>query len=182
MTDIKFVNIIEVPEELQEKVRQWRNRDNIRKFMLTQHTISKEEHSQWIEDLMTRDDWKFWVVFFEGAPIGSVYLQNMNHKDLTSEWGFYIGEDVYKGRGLGKAIFFKLLNIFFDDMKFATLFTRILSDNTVALALYKKFKFREIKRSSFEDKREAVLLGFSKEDWMNYRGLLEDGTYTASRK
>ncbi|MFC1624233.1 UDP-4-amino-4,6-dideoxy-N-acetyl-beta-L-altrosamine N-acetyltransferase [Candidatus Omnitrophota bacterium] len=182
MADIKFVNIIEAREELKEKVREWRNKDEVRRFMLTQHIISKEEHSGWLEGLRLRDDWKFWVVFLKDIPIGSMYLRNMNHEDLTSEWGFYIGEDAYKGRGLGKVMFLKLLEMFFDEMRFNVLFTRILSDNIIALDLYRKFKFREIKRSSFEDKREIVLLRFSKEDWVKYRRRLEDRAYSAGRK
>jgi len=182
MTDIEFINIIEVQEELKEKVRQWRNRDQIRKFMLAQHIISKEEHLQWIKDLRHRNDWRFWVIFLRDIPIGSVYLQNINYEKLTSEWGFYIGEDAYRGKGLSKFILFNLLEMFFNEMKFNTLFTRILSDNIVALNLYRKFKFREIERSFSKNRGEVILLGFSKEDWMKYGRLLENGICPANRK
>ena len=182
MDEIKFINIIELQEGLKEKVRQWRNKEEIRRFMLTQHIVSKGEHLQWIEGLKHRNDWKFWVIFLKDIPIGSVYLQNINYEKISSEWGFYIGEEEYKRKGLSKAVLLKLLEIFFDEMKFATLFTKILSDNIVALNLYRKFKFKQIEKASFEDKREVVILGFSKEDWMKYRRQLENEACPANRK
>lgn len=182
MEEIKFINIIDMPEGLKEKVRQWRNKEEIRKSMLTQHIISKEEHLQWIEGLRHRNDWKFWVIYFNNVPIGSVYLQNMDYENLSSEWGFYIGEEEYKGKGLSKAVLLKLLEIFFNEMKFNVLFTKILSGNIVALSLYRKFKFKEMEKVSFEDKREIVILSFSKEDWMKYRRQLENEVCLANRK
>ena len=182
MEEIEFINIIEAEEGLKEKVRQWRNKEEIRKFMLTRHIVNKEEHLQWIEDLKYRNNWKFWVIFLKDIPIGSVYLQNINYEKLTSEWGFYIGEEEYKGKGLSKVVLLKLLEIFFNEMKFNSLFTKILSDNIIALNLYRKFKFKERERVSFEDKREVIILEFSKEDWIKYRRQLENEACPASRK
>ena len=147
MRKIKFENILKVNDEIKEKVRQWRNKEEIRKHMLNQHIITKEEHLNWIESLKNRDDWKFWVVFIDEIPIGSVYLQNIDFKNLTSEWGFYIGEDDFKGKGLGKYILFKLLEFYFEEMKFEVLFTKVLSDNIAALNIYRKFKFKNCRES-----------------------------------
>lgn len=163
--NLKLVDILSVDDELKDKVRCWRNKERIRKSMLTQHVISKEEHFNWIENLRHKDDRKFWIVFANDVSIGSVYLQNINYNQLNADWGFYIGEDAYVGKGLSKRILCKLLQYFFEVMKFEVLFTKVISDNTVALNIYRKFKFAEINGLSANGGKEIVTLSFSRTDW-----------------
>jgi len=173
MKEIKFENILRVNDKIKEKIRQWRNKEEIRKYMLNQHIITKEEHLNWLESLKNRNDWKFWVVFVEERPIGSVYLQNIDFKNLTSEWGFYIGEDDFKGKGLGKYILFKLLKFYFEEMKYEVLFTKVLSDNIAALNIYRKFKFKMI--SDFlNNQRKVEILKFTKKDWSKWKEMLKN--------
>ena len=169
MDHIEFIDILSVDDELKEKVRRWRNKERIRKSMLTQHHISKEEHFRWIESLAHDDNQKFWVVFTNDVSIGSVYLQNINYSKLSSEWGFYIGEDAYIGKGLAKHIVYKLLQHFFEAMKFNVLFTKVFSGNDLALKTYRRFKFAEMGRSRDNSGGETVTLSFSKSDWEKYK-------------
>jgi len=173
MKEIKFENILKVNDEIKEKVRQWRNKEEIRKYMLNQHIITKEEHLNWIESLKNKNDWKFWVVFIDEIPIGSIYLQSIDYKKLISEWGFYIGEDDFKGKGLGKHILFKLLEFYFEEMKFEVLFTKVISNNITALNIYKKFKFKMI-NDFLDNQRKVVLLKFTKKDWSKWKEMLKN--------
>ena len=173
MKEIKFENILKVNDEIKGKVRQWRNKEEIRKYMLSQHIITREEHLNWIESLKNRNDWKFWVVFVDELPIGSIYLQNIDYKKLTSEWGFYIGEDDFKDKGLGKYILLKLLELYFEEMKFEVLFTKVLSDNIAALNIYRKFKFKMI-NDFLDNQRKVVLLKFTKKDWSKWKETLKN--------
>lgn len=169
MNSITFVDILSVDDKLKDKVRCWRNKGKIRKFMLTQHLISREEHFKWIGSLKRKDNQKFWVVFANDVPIGSVYLQNINYRQLNSEWGFYIGEDAYIGKGFGKRIVYKLLQHFFEEMKFDVLLTKVFSNNTAALNIYRKFRFAEVSRAPGDDGKEILTLSFSRADWKNYK-------------
>ncbi|MCK4793150.1 MAG: UDP-4-amino-4,6-dideoxy-N-acetyl-beta-L-altrosamine N-acetyltransferase, partial [Desulfobacteraceae bacterium] len=182
MNQIEFVDILGVDDGLKEKVRCWRNKQRIRKSMLLQHEISKEEHLRWIENLKHKDNQKFWVVFVDDVPIGSIYLQNINYDNLNSEWGFYIGEDAYIGKGLAKPIVFKLLEYFFEVMKFKILFTKVFSDNTVALNLYRKFKFDEADRSPVSGCRKIITLSFSRANWINCKRIFKKCTLKMADK
>jgi len=173
MKEIKFENILKVNDKIKERVRQWRNKEEIRKYMLSQHIITKEEHLNWIESLKNRNDWKFWVIFVDEIPIGSVYLQNIDLKKLTSEWGFYIGEDDFKGKGLGKHILFKLLEFYFEEMKFEVLFTKVISNNIAAINIYRKFKFKMI-NDFLDNQKKVVLLKFTKKDWSKWKEMLKN--------
>jgi len=169
MTKIAFIDILETDRAVIEKVRQWRNRDDIRKMMVTQHLISEDEHAGWLAALKNRNDCKFWVIFVDGAPVGAAYLHNIDYQRSRSEWGFYIGETSHRGKGIGKRALFKLLEIFFCEMKFKELITKVLSGNAVALGMYKKLDFKEIGRSNFKDGEEIIILQLDRDRWIKMK-------------
>jgi len=169
MKNIKFLNILDASDELQKKVREWRNKETVRHAMLNQNFITEEDHVQWLKNLKTDESRKFWIVFFDDVPIGSIYLQNIHYEELSSEWGFYIGEDEFRNRGLGKQILKKMMKIFFDEMGFKLLITKVLSNNDIALGIYKKFHFRETRRLPYDGKREVIVMEFSDKDWIDFR-------------
>lgn len=180
MSEMKFIDILEVNNELKEKVRLWRNKDEIRNCMISKHLITKEEHRRWLERLKKCEKQKFWVVFSDKIPIGAVYLQDINKANRSSEWGFYIGENEYKSKGLSKKILLKLLSIFFDEMGFETLLTKVLSSNVIALNLYMQFKFQ--KADPVETPEGVINLSFSRKQWLKSRGELKNETYGDNRE
>lgn len=173
MDEIRFISILETDDGIKEKVREWRNKDAVRSRMLTQHFIGPGEHADWLKGLKDRKDQRVWVVFAGEVPVGSANFQNMRYEDLSAEWGFYIGEDDYRGKGLGKRMLFRLLEIFFDEMKFRTLLTKTLSTNAAALGLYKKFGFRQTGAEPFDEKQNVVNFEFSLEDWQRRKRQLK---------
>jgi UDP-4-amino-4,6-dideoxy-N-acetyl-beta-L-altrosamine N-acetyltransferase len=143
MSGITFVNILNVDDTIKERVRCWRNKTAIRKRMLTQHIIFKKEHRQWLLSLQASHTKRFWVVFYAGMPVGCANVYNIDLKKKNAEWGFYIGEDDCRGKGLGKKILRKLFKTVFTEMKLRTLTTMVLPDNAIALHLYDAFLCRK---------------------------------------
>lgn len=175
MNDIEFIDVLDVDDDLKEKVRLWRNSEQVNRFMISRHVITKEEHSKWIENLEKNAEQKLWIVFTDKTPIGSVYLKNSDYNQLISEWGFYIGESNYRGRGLGKHILYKFLETFFDSMGFKVLNTKVMSDNAVALHIYSAFGFIETGRTTSDDSSEVVELKFSRADWLKHKEEIGNG-------
>lgn len=173
MNDLRFVDILETDDAVRGKVRQWRNQDDVRKFMLSQNVITPEEHSRWLDGLRRRGEHKFWVIYFKKIPLGAAYLQNLDTAEKSTEWGFYIGESLYRGKGIGQQILFDLLEKVFDEMELSTLTTKVLSANSRAIGLYQKFNFEEMKRIRLQDDKEVVLFQFTKSDWMRSKEALK---------
>ena len=163
---LEFIDILTIDDGLKEKVRCWRNQDNVRKFMLKQHIISKKEHLAQLSGLV-KDT--FWVVFINDNPIGIVNLQNINREKLISEWGFYIGEEDYRGKGFGREILYKLLDRFFGRMGFETLLTTVLSSNATAIRIYEGFGFEKTSEGF------AITFKYTKDDWLKYKKGNENG-------
>jgi len=167
MKELNFINILNLNADIQEKVRLWRNKEDIRKYMINQHIITKEEHFKWLENLKSKNDCKFWVVFIDEIPIGSISLQNIDYKNLSSEWGFYIGEDDYRGSGIGAIVEFSLLEYFFNILKFKTLNGIVLEKNVPVIRMHKKFGFKiKKKKSTFKkNKYKEIFLKIKKTEW-----------------
>jgi UDP-4-amino-4,6-dideoxy-N-acetyl-beta-L-altrosamine N-acetyltransferase len=166
---IRFVDVFDTGSELKEKIRLWRNKERIRKCMLNQHIISREEHQQWLQRLEVSNTQKLWVVFWGESPLGIVNLSNNNSVNLTSEWGFYIGEESFLGKGLGRKMVCKFLMLYFDSMKYNELITKVLSGNDKALSLYHQFKFQQIGTEKFSDNEDVIIFSFSSENWNTYK-------------
>jgi UDP-4-amino-4,6-dideoxy-N-acetyl-beta-L-altrosamine N-acetyltransferase len=174
LEQIKLVDILDANDEVKEKVRLWRNKERIRRCMFNRHIISSEEHKKWLQKLVNNTTQKLWIVFFGDIPIGVVNLSNVDSTNLTSEWGFYIGEDSFLGRGLGRKIIYKLLMLYFDSMKYNELITKVLSGNDTALHLYRQFKFQQTGTGKYSENEDIVIFRFSVEDWNKYKKELID--------
>ena len=66
--DVEFVDVLKSDKKLIEQVRNWRNSDEIRKYMYSDHYITKTEHQQWIEKLRTKNTAKAWIIKFKETP------------------------------------------------------------------------------------------------------------------
>ena len=170
--NIRFVDILEVDHDLIEQVRLWRNNENVSKFMFTNHKISEEEHNRWIKNLRVKNDSKAWIIFIDEKPIGLVSLSDIDYERKETEWGFYIADEDFRGKGLGKTVLKKLMKMVFDDMGFEKMNTMVLDNNPVALHLYKKLGFRVLGNHNEKNVRdgeevEIKIMSISKTTWVN---------------
>jgi len=87
-----------------ELVLHWRNHIDIRRFMLTQHEISLEEHTMWFKRASTDPTRRLMLVEEDSQPLGFVQFSNVG-VDEVSDWGFYVRPNAPKGSGrkLGEA-------------------------------------------------------------------------------
>lgn len=85
------------PEDL-STVLAWRNHVEVRRYMYTQHEISKTEHQAWFKRA-SQDDCKSLLIFeLNEQPIGFVNF-NKSKVGAIADWGFYLAPDVPKGSG-----------------------------------------------------------------------------------
>ena len=172
--NVEFEDILEVDDKQKELVRNWRNSDKIKRYMYSDHHISKTEHQKWIKKLKTGDKAKAWVIKYDKKPVGLVYLSNINYKDKSTEWGIYIADDSVRGRGVGAFSLHKLMKYVFDEMNFNKMHTKVLENNPIAMELYERFGFKredKPKEKLFRDGKhiDVFSMGIIKEDWDNIK-------------
>jgi len=174
---LRFVDILETGEDVQMRVREWRNQQNIRRYMYTDHVISDAEHRRWLEGLRGNDSVRVFVVFFEDQPVGVVSLNAIDRRHRKADWAFYLKEGL-RGLGLGSRVEYQLIELAFGEFGLEKLNCEVLATNPSVIRLHKKFGFVEegVRRGNVIKDGERVdvcLLGLLAAEWPAARERVE---------
>ncbi len=177
-SELLYRDILELSPEIQELVRTWRNSEHIQRNMLSSDLISREQHADWLIFLKNHPKRQiFRVVFYQDIPFGIITLKDMDAYVSRSDWGMYIGERTFLGRGFARFMLFDLLVWAFEEEKIFRLFTSVLGDNTKALALYLSLGFhlegrfeKHVRRQSGET-IDLYWLAFFKNEWEKQKSI-----------
>jgi len=87
-----------------EQVLAWRNHEDVRRYMYTQHEIALHEHRQWFERASQDKNRHLLIFENDGAAHGFINIHLIAAGDIA-DWGFYAAPDAPKGTGraLGQA-------------------------------------------------------------------------------
>lgn len=167
--DIKLKNFTNLSEEEHEIVRRWRNHPEVRKWMYSNHEISREEHLRFVERL--REDTKnfYYLVTKEDKNVGVIYLTKLDLKNRNAYLGIYSNpQDKIKGAGLilGRAI----MKLAFKVVILHTLKLEVFENNLKALELYKKLGFKKegrLREFVYREDRwlDVIVMGMTEEEY-----------------
>jgi UDP-4-amino-4,6-dideoxy-N-acetyl-beta-L-altrosamine N-acetyltransferase len=121
-------------------VLEWRNADHIRPFMNNDDFIQLEDHYRWFESVEKDASKLVKLCFYKEKPIGLVHFSQINPKNKTCEWGFYIG-DKNCPRWSGKIMGILALDFLFNDRHIRKLCAQVLDFNNKSLSYHKKLGF-----------------------------------------
>ncbi|MDS1140035.1 UDP-4-amino-4,6-dideoxy-N-acetyl-beta-L-altrosamine N-acetyltransferase [Pusillimonas sp. SM2304] len=98
-----------------ELVLGWRNHPDVRRYMLTQHEISMDEHRSWFRSTLLNGDKQLLIFEIDNLPYGFVQFSGLA-SGKVADWGFYLAPNARQGTGqsLGLAALdygFGLLNL-----------------------------------------------------------------------
>ncbi|MDN5319822.1 MAG: UDP-4-amino-4,6-dideoxy-N-acetyl-beta-L-altrosamine N-acetyltransferase [Thermococcaceae archaeon] len=172
---LKLLNVVNLNKRDLEIIRNWRNKEDIRKWMYTDHVIAPEEHFNWVHRLRTKNTAVYFLVKYNNEPVGVVGLSNIDMKDKSASVGIYVGNEKFKGKGLGKLMMYALLKFSFDILDLNRVQIEVFSDNIVAIHLYEKFFQKEgilrefkFKNGAFKD---VIVMSILKKEWLLNKNL-----------
>lgn len=159
---IKGKNILLRPicEEDIEQMRVWRNKEPIRKCFIYQKLISKEEQKRWYQNYLNLEDDRMFIIEYNQIKIGTAALYHIDTAKGEAEFGrIMIGEEDFKGKGIGKETVRLLCEFGFTTLHLSKIRLEVFTDNKPALHLYKQVGFNEIgvKNESSREIMELVL-------------------------
>jgi UDP-4-amino-4,6-dideoxy-N-acetyl-beta-L-altrosamine N-acetyltransferase len=128
-----------------ELVLKWRNAAIVRDFFIYQKEITREEHLNWLKTKVATGKVVQFVMVDEKnkKPFGSVYLKDINWIHKKAEYGIFIGETEYMGKGMGSKIAKKMLQYAFEKMKLHRVYLRVFEENVRARKSYENAGFVE---------------------------------------
>ncbi len=127
-----------------DNIIRWRNNDSVRKYFINQTLFTKESHLKWMkEHVSTGKAHQFIIIEKENnISIGSVYVRNIDTIHKKAEFGIFIGEEKYRGSGIGLEATKLILRYAFEELGLNKVFLRVLSVNHAAIKSYSKAGFK----------------------------------------
>lgn len=128
------------------KTLQWRNRDGIRNYFFHSDVLTFEQHQQWWQKYVPKDDdFVFVIELLEDEqywPVGQVALYAVNWQEKTAEYGrLMVGEDRARGRGVAQRATKLVLQIGFDVLNLEEVHLEVFAHNQVARHVYERCGF-----------------------------------------
>ena len=135
--DYSLLNLINMSAQEREMVRGWRNHSETRKWMYSDHLITKKEHGSFIKQLQREMKNAFWVVKSkEYGYLGVVYLNRVDFNNRNAYLGLYRNPDS-RHVGVGHHLLKCLKELAFGNLSLHTLKLEVFCDNKKAQKLYK---------------------------------------------
>lgn len=134
-----------IGEQDTDRVIAWRNKPFVRKWFLYREEFTREGHRKWLENVVGQGRAEQFIIWVreEQHPIGSVYLRDIDREAKKAEFGIFIGEEEWLGRGIGEEAAKLILDYGFEELGLHKIKLRVLADNKRAIASYRKAGFVE---------------------------------------
>lgn len=116
----------------------WRNHPDIRRYMLTQHLITLDEHQRWFERALNDPQHQIMLVENQDQPFGLVHFTGIRAK-ASVDWGFYLSPNASKGSG--RALGRSALTFAFEQLQAHKVCSQVLADNTASIRFHERLGF-----------------------------------------
>ncbi len=164
-----MIQFTKLHEKHLEMVLRWRMQPEVSRYMLTDISGSMEDQKRWFHNISEDDGYLYWVIFYQGDPIGLINLAAIDRRNQRTNIGYYIGE--VKFRPLGFMIPPYLYNFVFKEMKFRKIYGEVVASNENILTMHRMHGFREVgtfKDHIFKDGKfhDVILVELLSESWL----------------
>ncbi|MBN2238897.1 MAG: GNAT family N-acetyltransferase [Dehalococcoidales bacterium] len=158
-----------------ETALKWFNDPDILQYLNMYLPMTEMQEEKFIEYLgSARDKVMFMVETVDDEDpkaIGSVELENINHKDGNAMFAIAIGEKEYWGQGHGTEAAGLIIRYGFEQLNLHRIYSVVFSFNERSLRLHRKLDFieearereAEFKNGQYHDR---VVFGILREDWL----------------
>jgi len=136
----ELINFVNLTDDEKEMIRNWRNHENVRNMMYSDHVITIEEHTKFIDGLSNEMKNFYWMVRKNRENIGIISLNKVDFKNSNAYIGIYINPYL---SGIGRLLIEYLKKLAFYETKLHTLKLEVIEDNERAISFYKKAGFKE---------------------------------------
>lgn len=142
--NVPMIRLRSLEEGDRSRLRFWRNKPEVRRWMFSSHVISSKEHDRWFDELIGGGRRQQWIVLWREEPVGSVYLTRADARGEELHIGIYIAEESARGTGVAKAALELLLDEAFRKDETAMAVADVLPGNERAARIYRQVGMKAI--------------------------------------
>lgn len=134
-----------------ESIIKWRNNNKVRHNFIYQKKFDKDTHLRWLEEYVDTGKVIQYIIVdkVSNNSIGSVYYRDIDYINKKAEYGIFIGNDNYRGIGIGTEVAKIFIKYGFEILKLKSIYLRVFEDNYGAIKSYFKAGFK--KNGKYED-------------------------------
>ncbi len=133
----------EITKEDTPLIVKWRNTPSVQKNFIFQETFTNEMHDHWMDTRVSSGDVVQFIISVKdsAAPIGSVYLRDIDNSKQKAEFGIFIGEDDARGKGFGQEAARLICQYGFEYLNLHKIMLRVFAFNKAAIRSYEHAGF-----------------------------------------
>ena len=127
--------------EDRDRVLAWRNAPHVAMHMYNEGEITPETHARWFAATLAAEDRRYWIIELDDVPVGVAALTYIDAGSRRAEWAYYLGEPSTRGRGVGSAVEFMVIDHVFGPLGLNKLACEVLVQNEAVWKLHQSFGF-----------------------------------------
>lgn len=136
--DITLLNFVNLQIQDKKRILQWRNSDNIRKWMFNSNKISVNEHFTFINSLKSDSTKLYFLVKKNNDYLGIIDFTKITQRSCY--YGFYANPDL-KIQGIGRILEKTCLDYAFNILEVEKLHLEVFKSNAQVKNLHRKNGF-----------------------------------------
>ena len=126
---------------------EWRNNPKVWEYTLSKPniTITPEIESQWIDNVLKRDNERRYAIIVDDVYVGNIQLLDITEND--AEYHIFIGDTNYWGKGIATIATNLILDVAKNDLHLKKVHLEVNEKNIAARKLYEKVGFIEVEHN-----------------------------------
>ena len=137
------VSLRPITREDTDRIVAWRNKPSVYKHFIFRQPFTREMHENWLSTKVDTGKVIQYIILDKALekPVGSVYYRDVDPESESAEYGIFIGEEDYLGRGFGTEAARLFTRFGLDVLKLHRISLRVLGGNAIARRSYEKAGF-----------------------------------------
>ena len=176
------INLIRLQKEDLEMVRNWRNSDDVSRYMYTEDYITENQQNNWFDKIKDSSNSIYWIIEYNGKKLGLASITEIDKTLQSCYWAFYLGDTSVRGLGIGAKIEYNVIEYVFLVLKLNKLRCEVFTHNDKVIKMHEKYGFRReayyrehcIKQN---EKLDVVGLALLNSEWMLIKDLMREKIY-----
>lgn len=119
-------------------IRVWRMKPEVTKYMYTDPILTEKGQAEWYDAIQKDSECRYWIANYNGVDIGVINLSRIDKTNRRCEWGHYIGEESFRGKGIGYTIECNIYDYVFENLMLEKLCAEVFEFNKNAINLHRK--------------------------------------------
>lgn len=126
-----------------EYIVEWRNSRSVQHNFRYREVFTSETHEKWIDDYIETGRAVQYIIETRTnrEPIGSVFFRDIDNNSEEAEFGIFIGETGFRGKGYGGEAVRLFTDFGFNKLGLKRIKLRVFEDNAAAVKSYRKAGF-----------------------------------------